>query len=249
MIRRFLWQLEWKRHLITRLRQLQGEYFVARSEISSLKRRVAQVLNTTMPDFVDAAWMASPHFLQGHNGQRPRYIILHTTTTDKTKEVVALDHEKENESVHYLIDQKGAILQTVSELDSAIGTTTLFANAALFWNGANLNGNLDYAAFVIELLTDDGKLSQETLVAAFVLIEDLCSRHRVPREIANEVGGVCGHYQTNPRYAAECGKDFPYSALVDYLNGNAPVPVVEKAPVTEEADAPKKPAKRVKADE
>jgi N-acetyl-anhydromuramyl-L-alanine amidase AmpD len=248
-----LWRLTfWNDLLDYRLRELQVEVAYLLEEKRHLKQAIARMYPLTMPDFPTAQWVPSEHFLLGHARVLPRFVQIHTVVTDNSATEVAAKHEANGTSMHYIISPDGSLIQCVSELNTSLGAGVLSSGYEHFWTYTEGNTNLDPRVFTIEmLLTAEGVYSQEALTTAFVLIKSIVTRHRIPRQTASEVGGVMGHYSSDPQNYGNCGKNFPYSALVDYLNDVASIPTVE-APVndtaTEDTSTAKKTTKRVKAE-
>lgn len=247
---------EWKPELERKIRQLQAEKAALLRDKHYLKAWLAYHLKDTMPDFPTAAWMPSEHFWSGHHGKRPQFVIIHTTNTteNETPEDIALKHADQMESMHYIVGRDGKILQTVSEVHTATATGDVVPGHEPFWTWTNLGCPPAWVAFGIELMADaDGKLSQDTLTAAFVLIKSLMERHVIPAQIATESGGVTGYHSMNRK--SESGKDFPYSALIDYILGvevpieEAPAEevIVEQAPTEETPAEEAKPAPKKRA--
>lgn len=186
-----------------------------------------------MADFPTADWFPSKNFMNGHSGLRPLFLEVHTTPSDLNPLGVALEHEDKEESMHYIIGHDGAILQCVSEVNSALGSGALLPGYARYWNGVDSHGNPDWITFNVEILADakSGEASKAALTAAFVLMKDIYERHKLYASLASELGGIHGHLALDPIRFAECGKNFPYSAFLDYLEGVDPVFADDPKPV------------------
>jgi hypothetical protein len=215
-----------------RLGELQGEVMALLRDRRDLRHYLARTLERTMTDFIDARWDTSQHFTTGHAGLKPDFIVL-----------TVADEIPENMAYHYYIEATGDIMQMVSEEHSAVnfGFST---GRALWWNFVNTKMNPDFVCFHILLRSADGALTSEQLAHAFVLIKDLCVRHRIQETEADQFGGICGIEQIDPFYHHDNAKNFPFSALVAYLaSGVIQLPKPQVSPVVAVEDAPVEPVK------
>jgi hypothetical protein len=189
-----------------RLRELQGEVMVLLRDRHDLKLYLAETLEKLMTEFPDARWEASPLFTPGHAGLKPDFIVL-----------TLAEAREEGMSYHYIVEHNGDIVQMVSEEHSAVNAG-LSTGHAPWWGFVNTKQNPDFVCFRILLITEDGKLSPEQIAHSFVLIADLCNRHRIVKSEADQFGGITGVESLDPFYHRDNSKNFPYSALVDYLS-------------------------------
>lgn len=223
-------------------------------ERNNLKTWLARTYSKTMPDFIDATWLPISTFWTGHGGKLPKFVIVHTTETDLSAQPIAHRHELADESVHYIVDQDGKVFQCVSEEHSSCNSMELLPGSALFWSSAHLDAHINHRAFTIELLISSCKKpTNEQLAALYVLVKDIMTRHQISMQVANETGGVTGHFSLDPKHNPDCGKQIDYESLQQYLRTGQfvlPVeeePVVEETPIEEEKPAePEKPKRATK---
>jgi len=186
-----------------------------------------------MLDENGAIWIPNNNYFPGRNGYKPRYTIIHGTAGFTSAEDVARffkSTEKRDNPVssHYIIDLDGTLIQCIEEKHGAFGNGGITGKAGVsgdrihhdrWWSKA-LNPNL--ATISIEHLKLSRDNSDEITAAqkeaSFRLIEHICQRHAIPPQLANEHGGITGHYSMDPIYRWFCPGPYPWEELIAYLN-------------------------------
>ena len=174
-------------------------------------------------DYGPAIWLPSPgRYWHGRNGDKPRYIILHGTAGGTSAQAIGnwlnTQTEREATSVHYVIGQDGAVVQLVSESDSAWGNGVLSAGHDSWWTG-----NPNWYTISIEHckpnIDNSDALTPAQRDASFALVRHLCEKWGIPKHAADATGGITGHKSIDPVERAFCPGVFPWDALFAYLGG------------------------------
>lgn len=176
------------------------------------------------PDFGEATVIPHQHFWQGRMGGSARVVVVHGTAGPGSAADIAhyFQTTDRQTGTHYVIDQKGAIVQCVAEVDSAWGNGIVSAGHDKMWDGLT-PGNPNCWTISIEHVkphTDNSdQLTAAQKAASFRLIKDICRRHSIPAKMATDVheGGITGHYSVDPVNRARCPGPYPWDELLAYL--------------------------------
>ncbi len=181
----------------------------------------------------NAIWIPNNNYFAARNGYHARYIIIHGTAGFNSAEAVAhyfkATEESDNPvSTHYIIDRDGHIVQCIDEQDGAYGNGYISGVPGKagdgvhhdWWWRKDINPNL--LTISIEHVKpnrdNSDEITQAQQEASFRLIERICQRHHIPRQLANEHGGITGHYSMDPLNRSFCPGPYPWDALLSYLN-------------------------------
>ena len=143
-----------------------------------------------------ALWQPSPNFDQ----RRPNFVILHQTTNDSVGQALAtLTDPQRRVSAHYLIGRDGAVLQLVDENARA------WHAGESWWGGLT---DLNSASIGIELdNTGDEPFAEAQIVALLALLDELCTRYRIP------AANILAHGDVAPGRKVDPGRLFPWQRL------------------------------------
>ena len=162
-----------------------------------------------------AGWVPSPN----QDVRRPNLIVIHFTEQDSVQQ--SLDTLRGRNSggpvsAHYLIGADGTRYQLVSDERRA-----WHAGAGSWGPFTDLNS----ASIGIEL-DNDGRspFAEAQVQSLLVLLEDLCTRLRIPR------GQVIGHQDLAPTRKPDPGPLFPWKRLADAGFGRWPAADAPPAP-------------------
>jgi N-acetyl-anhydromuramyl-L-alanine amidase AmpD len=180
-----------------------------------------------------AIWIPNNNYFAVRNGYNPRYVILHGTAGFNSAEEVALFFKSTEEgnnpvSTHYIIDLDGHVVQCIDEKDGAYGNGYISGipgkagdgmHHDLWWN-KDINPNLQTISIehVKPSRDNSDEITQAQKEASFRLIEHICQRHNIPRWLADEHGGITGHYSMDPVNRSFCPGPYPWDELIMYLN-------------------------------
>jgi hypothetical protein len=168
--------------------------------------------------------MPSPNHFDGRDGQTPRFIICHGTAGFTTAQQTAQYFADPDSQVssNYVIGKDGTIVQCVADEDGSWANGILEAGHDPWWS-ESINPN--YQTISIEHLkfaTDNSDvLTSEQQTASFALIDMLCTKWNIPRQLATAQGGITGHYSISPQSRARCPGPYPWDALISYLQGGS----------------------------
>ncbi|WP_433853365.1 N-acetylmuramoyl-L-alanine amidase [Stenotrophomonas nitritireducens] len=162
-----------------------------------------------------ATWVPSPN----EDVRRPNLIVIHFTEQDSVQQ--SLDTLRSRNSggpvsAHYLIGADGRNYQLVSDERRA-----WHAGAGSWGPFTDLNS----ASIGIEL-DNDGKspFAEAQIQSLLVLLEDLCTRLRIPRS------QIIGHQDLAPTRKPDPGPLFPWKRLADAGFGRWPAADAPPAP-------------------
>jgi len=162
-----------------------------------------------------AGWVPSPN----QDVRRPNLIVIHFTEQDSAQQ--SLDTLRGRNSggpvsAHYLIGADGTRYQLVSDERRA-----WHAGAGSWGPFTDLNS----ASIGIEL-DNDGRspFAEAQVQSLLVLLEDLCTRLRIPR------GQIIGHQDLAPTRKPDPGPLFPWKRLADAGFGRWPAADAPPAP-------------------
>jgi N-acetyl-anhydromuramyl-L-alanine amidase AmpD len=177
-----------------------------------------------MLDENEAIWIPNNNYFPGRSGHKPRWIIIHGTAGFTSAEEVA-HFFKSTEggdnpvSSHYIIGLDGASVQCIREKDSAWANGGVTVGHDRWWSRA-LNPNLVTVSIEHLKLSRDNsdEISTAQKEASFRLIKHICQRHAILPQLANEHGGITGHYSMDPVHRWFCPGPYPWDELIAYLN-------------------------------
>ncbi len=162
-----------------------------------------------------ATWVPSPN----QDVRRPNLIVIHFTEQDSVQQ--SLDTLRSRNSggpvsAHYLIGADGKNYQLVSDERRA-----WHAGSGSWGSFTDLNS----ASIGIEL-DNDGKspFAEAQIQSLLVLLEDLCTRLRIPRS------QIIGHQDLAPTRKPDPGPLFPWKRLADAGFGRWPAADAPPAP-------------------
>jgi N-acetylmuramoyl-L-alanine amidase len=162
-----------------------------------------------------ATWVPSPN----HELRRPILIVLHATEQDSVQE--SLDTLRSRNgggpvSAHYLIGRDGRRYQLVADSERA------WHGGAGRWGTIT---DVNNASIGIELDNDgSAPFPPEQIDSLLVLLDDLCTRLRIPRT------QVIAHADMAPTRKVDPGKLFPWRQLAEAGFGVWPVDTGEPLP-------------------
>ncbi|WP_254460124.1 N-acetylmuramoyl-L-alanine amidase [Xanthomonas sacchari] len=162
-----------------------------------------------------ATWVPSPNY----DARRPILIVIHYTdqhSVQQSLDTLRSHNSKGKVSAHYLIGRDGTRYQLVADQDRA------WHGGAGRWGTIT---DINSASIGIEL-DNDGKtpFAQEQIASLLVLLEDLCTRLRIPRT------QVVGHEDFAPSRKVDPGPLFPWKQLAEAGFGRWPVADTPPAP-------------------
>lgn len=162
-----------------------------------------------------AQWVPSPN----HDARRPTLIVVHYTEQDSVAQSLNTLRTRNSGgrvSAHYLIGRDGALYQLVADERRA-----WHAGAGRWGTISDVNS----ASIGIEL-DNDGRspFPQPQIDALLRLLEDLCSRHGIPRR------QVIGHADMAPARKIDPGPLFPWRQLAEAGFGTWPDPAAGPPP-------------------
>jgi N-acetyl-anhydromuramyl-L-alanine amidase AmpD len=181
-----------------------------------------------MPDEQGAIWIPSPNYFPNRQGYRPHWVIIHGTAGFNSAEEVGYYFQTAEVATHYTIGRDGSAIQSIKEADGA------WANGYIsgipgkagdgihhdVWWSKDINPNLLTISIehVKPSRDNSDDITQAQKEASFRLIEHICQRHNIPRQLANEHGGITGHYSMDPVNRSFCPGPYPWDELIIYLN-------------------------------
>ncbi|MDH5832624.1 N-acetylmuramoyl-L-alanine amidase [Luteimonas kalidii] len=162
-----------------------------------------------------ATWVASDNF----DTRRAQVIVLHYTEQDSVAQSLRTLRTRNSGgpvSSHYLVGDDGEIYQLVSDEHRA------WHAGAGSWGTIH---ELNSASIGIEIDNDGIEPFSEPQVAALLrLLDDLTSRHRIPKD------AVIGHSDLAPGRKIDPGPLFPWKRLADAGYGAWPDPAAPRPP-------------------
>ena len=119
---------------------------------------------------MDIPFIKSPNFTKGRGGKKIKYIIIHSMAGFYEGSQAWFKNPKSQVSAHYLISQKGEVVQMVRDTETA-------------WQCHNLNSQ----SIGIELedkrnTSSPDWITKELYEKAVELTADLCKKHSIPIE-------------------------------------------------------------------
>ena len=145
-----------------------------------------------------AQWSPSENF----DERRPRLIVLHATEMDSAEaalRVLKTENSGGRVSAHYLIAEDGRIFQLVSDSKRA------WHAGGGRWRGIN---DLNSVSLGIELDNDGTEdFAPAQMAALKKLLDDLCTRHAIPRD------AVIAHGDMAPTRKRDPSARFPWQEL------------------------------------
>ncbi len=174
-------------------------------------------------DQAGAIALYNNNYYPNRDGQKPRYIILHSTAGGTSATAIAnyfasTQNTSSPVSSHYIIGTDGAVAQTVAEKNAAWGNGIISAGHDPWWS-ASVNPN-DITISIEHCkpsLDNSDALTAKQQAASFKLISDICNRWSIPRRAADATGGITGHYSIDPVSRSNCPGPYPWDALWAYL--------------------------------
>ena len=172
---------------------------------------------------------------------RPRFVILHSTAGGVSAEAIARFFQNAGVSAHYVIGQDGQIVQCNEERDGAWadGIIDGIPMAGLpfrpqsdgvhrddWWNPNGVNPNdMGIAIEHCKPHNDNSDaLTPAQQASSLWLVNDICTRHNIPKRFADANGGITGHFSIAAESRQRCPGAYPWQELFDYLNGgNTPM--------------------------
>lgn len=162
-----------------------------------------------------ATWVPSPN----QDLRRPHLIVIHYTDQESVQQSLHTLRTRNSGgkvSAHYLIGSDGSRYQLVSDERRA------WHGGAGSWGGIS---DINSASIGIEL-DNDGRspFAQAQIDSLLVLLEDLCTRLRIPRS------QVVGHQDFAPTRKTDPGPLFPWQRLAEAGFGRWPAADAPPAP-------------------
>lgn len=167
------------------------------------------------------------HWFNGYDHRR-NWIILHGTAGGGNAANIAAWFKTAPNSVHYIINTDGTVVQCVPETDSAWGNGQCEGGCDAWW-WAFPNQNM--VTFSIEHVKDvqnADPLTPAQQAASFQLIQHLCQTWHIPARQADGNGGITGHFSLLPIQRANCPGPYPWAALWAYLTPDPADPMNPK---------------------
>lgn len=179
-------------------------------------------------DEENVLWIPSPNYFPGRSGHIPRWIIVHGTAGFNSAEDVGYYFQTAEVATHYTIGREGRVVQSVEEIHGAwangyisgpSGKSGDVGHHDHWWN-KDINPNLLTISIehVKPSRDNSDEITQAQKEASFCLIEHICQRHNIPRRLADEHGGITGHYSMDPVNRSFCPGPYPWDELIMYLN-------------------------------
>ncbi|PPU38248.1 N-acetylmuramoyl-L-alanine amidase [Xanthomonas arboricola] len=162
-----------------------------------------------------AQWVPSPNY----DTRRPILIVLHFTDQQSVRQSLSTLRGRNSGgrvSAHYLIGEDGARYQLVSDDQRA------WHGGAGRWGTIT---DINSASIGIELDNDGGEpFAPAQIDSLLVLLDDLCTRLRIPRT------QIVGHEDVAPTRKNDPGPLFPWKRLADAGFGRWPAADAPAAP-------------------
>lgn len=174
-------------------------------------------------DYGPAQWIPSSHYWSGRAGHQPQWIIVHGTAGGTSAEAIARYFQTDDPptSTHYIVGLQGEVAQCVRDADSAWGNGVVTTGHDVWWS-PQLNPN--FVTISIEHVKPDtqnrSQLTQAQKEASFRLIAHLCESYGIPKQAANQLGGITSHASIDPVNRAFCPGAYPWDELWAYLQGD-----------------------------
>jgi N-acetyl-anhydromuramyl-L-alanine amidase AmpD len=165
-----------------------------------------------------ALWLPSHNYFPGRAGHTTRYVIIHGTAGFGSAEEVGRYFQTVDVATHYTIGRDGCIVQSVREHDAAWGNGGVMAGHDPWWT-REINPN--YLTISIEHVKPHHDNSDELTAlqqeVSFTLVRNICLRHQILMQPANEYGGITGHCSMDPITRSFCPGPYPWDELFAYL--------------------------------
>jgi len=166
-----------------------------------------------------------------------RYIILHKTAGGSSAVGVAawFQNPSAQVSAQYIVGLQGEIVQCVAEADAAWANGAITGTAAAggiglvadgiycdpWWGAVNPNRISIAIEHVDPSTMDADQLTQAQAQASFLLIQEICQRWAIPPRLADENGGITGHFSIDAINKQHCPGVYPWAELFAFLVGGA----------------------------
>ncbi len=181
-----------------------------------------------MSDEEGAIWIPSPNYFPNRSGHRPRWIIVHGTAGFTSAEEVGAYFQTAGVATHYTIGRDGVIVQSVEERHGAYGNGHVTGTPGRSGDGIhhdpwwNLDLNPNLVTISIEHVKpsrdNSDQITEAQKQASFRLIQHICERHAIARQLADINGGITGHYSMDPLNRSFCPGPYPWDELIAFLN-------------------------------
>ena len=169
-------------------------------------------------DEAGALWIPSPNFFAQRAGHSPQWIILHGTAGFPSAEAVGYYFQHADVATHYIIGRDGVVIQTVRESDGAWANGGISEGHDPWWTRAINPNNITISIEHVKPSKDNSdELTDIQKQASFLLIEHICQRHNIPPYLADEQGGITGHFSMDPTNRHFCPGPYPWEELFAYL--------------------------------
>ncbi|ODM93533.1 N-acetylmuramoyl-L-alanine amidase A, partial [Orchesella cincta] len=171
---------------------------------------------TNRTEYDGAKWMRSPNYDIGRGGAGPERLEVHLLQGVGGW----FQNPESGASTHYVVDQKGDVVQCVREKDTAWGNGRIEKGAKKWWNKT---GNPNRVTISIEHVKsardNSNQLTTAQKKASFKLIANIIKRNPwIKPKWADDTGGITGHHSISPKSRAKCPGPFPWDELFQYLN-------------------------------
>jgi N-acetyl-anhydromuramyl-L-alanine amidase AmpD len=173
-------------------------------------------------DYGPAIWIPSGHFRVGREGYLPKWIIMHGTAVGGTASDIGRFFQTNDPptSTHYVVGRDGKVVQCVAEGDTAFGNG-IVTEGHDFWWSTSISANPNLLTLSVEHVKPD-PLNRDSITpaqqeASFALVKHLCERWDVPRRLADEDGGITGHFSVDPVRRSFCPGPYPWEDLIRFL--------------------------------
>lgn len=175
-----------------------------------------------------AIWIPSNNYFPGRQGHKPRWVIVHGTAGFTSAEEVGRFFQTVEAATHYTIGRDGTIVQSVRESEGAWGNGGVSGEPGVAGDGIHRDSwwsrdlNPNHVTISIEHVKpsrdNSDEITEVQKQASFRLIDHICQRHDIPRRLADEHGGITGHFSMDPVNRWFCPGPYPWDELIAYLN-------------------------------
>jgi N-acetyl-anhydromuramyl-L-alanine amidase AmpD len=165
------------------------------------------------------------NFFYNRSGYIPRYVVVHGTAGGTSAEAIARYFQTVFISSHYVIGTDGEVVQCVLESDGAWANGGITTGHDPWWTPEINPNNLTIAIEHCKPAQDNSSvLTDAQKQSSFQLIKDICDRWNIPKQWADESGGITGHFSIDPVNRSHCPGPFPFDELFTFLNGETMIP-------------------------